>query len=358
MSQTFEGLLAACRTLAVPSSDDERFVEWLGSCSQLGVSRQSDGGIEVFIRGGPLRTRSRLVQRHLRHDEWREQAGATFEANRVVLPSDDHFTAVAAFLAEELFRLGVEEDPRTAFESAEPLIEMALRGNALPEDVQIGLVGELLLLGDLLRSATSQVHTARCLDAWRGYEQSNRDFVFPERIEIEVKTTRGLDSRHPISRLSQIDPSRTPAGIPTEQLYLVSLGITPAQDADGVTIPDLVELILLQLGDPTTPANRNPMQELFLKFVARYGPEGRGYVHDKMKSWTSYADRWERRFVRVYDMNDPRLGILRKSDVESLDHVVPETVRLTVNLPIDPVSPRNPVKDVEDWIVRVGCGEG
>lgn len=348
---TFETLHALCQSLPKATDDSHRFVEWVGSAAKIGLARRDTGAIEVFIKGERLSSKSDLVGRHLRHDDWTSHLGTQFRANRIVFPAEEHFIAVAAFVTEELLRYGADVATQEAFDVAEPVVEMALRGTAMVEDEQLGLFGELYLLRELLRKGTTTAKQARCIESWRGYEQSSRDFVFQGDVEVEVKTTRRADSTHPVSRLAQIDPHVTGAGIPTEQLYLVSVGVS-VDDAQGETLPSLVESILTTLGVAGTPGRRNAIQNLFLNLVGRYGG-GRGYDHDQMRDSPAYSSRWAMRWIRTYDMNQGSIRVLRRQDLASLSHIDPESVRLTVKLPSEVVGRKNPTNGVAELVDRL-----
>ena len=349
---TFEELFAVCESLPASADDGHRVVEWVGETGRIGLARRPAGAIEVFIKGDRLLATSELVERHLKHDEWIGEPGTRFRANRIVLPPDPHFVAIAALVTEELLRHGVGLTPQTAFEAVEPIVEMALRGTTITEDALLGLFGELHLLAQLLQHSTTTTKQAKCIEAWRGYEQSSRDFVFTSGIEIEVKTTRRAESTHPISRLSQVDPYRTTAGVPIEHLYLVSLGVAP-DDNQGQSVPDLMEEILESLGNAADPEGHNAIQKLFLELVAHYGSGGRGYVHEEMKGWSAYSTKWSISWNRTYSMNDEALRVLRRSDLTTLPHVDPDSVQITVRLPTDPVSLGNPAQGLQELVTRV-----
>jgi hypothetical protein len=121
---TFEELLARSRSLRLPETDRQRYVDWLGIHRVVGFSLQPEGGVEIFLRGERLAAVSPLVRRHMQYDTW-EGSEATFTATRLVLPPDAHFRSIGAFIAEELFRHGFETTPVTAFAAAEPIIEIA-----------------------------------------------------------------------------------------------------------------------------------------------------------------------------------------------------------------------------------------
>ena len=144
-----------------------------------------------------------------------------------------------------------DRDPVKAFAAAEPLIEMALRRTTLEDELILGLLGELRFLQLTLQGAASAAERADALESWRGYDRASRDFVFDSQLAVEVKVTRLLHSEHHISNIAQVDPKRTIAGQPLEQLFLVSFGVSEPQaepGAVGVSLSEQVDAVLHVLG--------------------------------------------------------------------------------------------------------------
>jgi len=347
---SFEYLLQLAEALPAPNFEYEREVCWCEPSSTVGFSRQVNGSIELFLCGDELRSTSQLVRRHLRYDQWFRMGGEVFKANRLVFPAEEHFTAATAFLAEELLRRDVVASLQNGFSLTEPLVEMMLRRTALSEEELLGLIGELRFLEVLLSVAADSTQNAVALDAWRGHEQTSRDFVFGSNF-VEVKATRGDRSVHQISSLMQVDPRRSESDQPLEQLHLLSLGFRPLQlndgQAVGISLPEQVDVILKQLGATTLVESRNELQNLFLEKVSKYGSTaGYGYVHDEMQSWSTYKSVWQHGFLRVYDMNDDAVQVLRRSDVKRRGYVVFESVRFTIDLPDRVTGELNPRNDL------------
>lgn len=351
--KTFEELLELTHGLAVPANDSQRALEWCDDGQVVALAKQSQGAVEVFVCGPQLRPTLSLVRRHMRYDEWQRAEGNTFAANRIVLPADPHFAAVAAFLVEELLRTGITTSREHAFAQAEPLLDMALRGLAPHEQTIVGLLGELVFLERLLQAASSVKQRAAMLEAWQGYSKTARDFVFSGPVAVEVKTTRGAVSSHHVNNIRQTDPKRTPDGVASEQLYMLSIGLTEFGNddalAEALTLPTQVDSVLQLLGPEIAPGSRNEIQELFLARVAEFGEKGRCYRHDEMREWSAFGDCWKQLFLRVYDMNPDEVDVLRLADVSSRRFVPVESVRFTVNLP-DHVGGTNPSQDLNAFV--------
>lgn len=347
---SFEHLLRLAEGLPSPTVEIEREVVWCDSDHKVGISRQLGGNIELFLCGEELVANTPLVKRHLRFDQWTRMKGEIFRANRLVFPAEEHFTAATAFLAEELFRNGVTESLRNGFSKTEPLIEMMLRRTALSEEELLGLLGELRLLEVLLSVASNPTQKALALDAWRGHEHASRDFVF-ENISVEVKATRGDRSIHHINSPMQVDPRRADTGEPLEQLNLLSIGFKPMAKTDddliGISLPNQVEAVLKRLDGVSTKDSRSELQLLFLAKVSSYGSiSDHGYIHDEMQTWSAYQSKWQHGFLRVYDMNDEAIQVLRRSDIKQRCHVVFDAVRFSIDLPERISGELNPQNDL------------
>jgi len=352
----FETLYDIAQAIVTPDDAEERRIVWCDESKMLGLARQPSGAFELFLKGGPLSVRSPLVRRHLRHDTWRDAEKVDFPASRIAFPAEAHYQAVAAFIAEELFRNGLIDSVARAFAASEAIIEMALRRAALPDEAIIGLIGELRLLAILISVAETPADRAAAMEAWRGYQREARDFVFAA-VSVEVKATRSGRSVHHISNLDQVDPLRSPDGNPTEQLYLVSFGLEqaePEEDAAGsFTLPTVINELLLKLGDSTKPGLRNEIQEILIERVRQYGNSSLGYDHDSMSHWPAYSVPFRQRFGRAYDMNDDAVRVLRRAQLAPCSAVREESVRYEVELPDQITGDINPEADLFSFVRRV-----
>ncbi len=301
--------------------------------------------MEIFIAGAKLKPRSSIVRSHLQHDRWQAGAEAPFEANRVVLPEEPHFTSVAALIATEMLRAGFGggiRDHHDVFAEVEPLVELALGRSSLPEAVVLGLVGELICLEQLLLGvADAPGLRSSVLDTWRGHQHAARDFSLGD-AAIEVKTTTDASSTHTAHSLNQIEPVATDGRF-EQQLYLLSVGLQRS-DQGGVTLPDTVDRILFLLSDSGIDASkRSPLQSRFLHDLEQYGTHsGASYVHDEMSGLKVYQTVYTPTFVpRMYDLCDQSVALLRRQDLEGM-FVLPDRIQYGFTLP-DRVSPANPL---------------
>lgn len=355
---SFENLMELAQSLEPPRTWDQRSLEWCDKGHVLGLARQPGGAFEVFISGPALVAQRSGVRRHLRFDSWETASHGRFSANRIVLPNEDHYAAVAAFLAEEMLRLGVLESPQDAFTRAEPVIEMALRRAAAEEEVLLGLLGELRFLTALLHAASTPSERARVLGSWRGYERSARDFQIDSGTAVEVKVTRGPTSTHHISNVSQVDPRRTSDGAPTERLFLLSIGVTALEEASSpaatrLSVASLTESVLTMLaaGEDSGPTE---IQELFLSRLKTYGPkQAEHYDHATMRDWAVYSEPWAITFERAYDMASPNMDVLRRADLDAHSFVSADSVNFVATFPPTTGEDGNPETDLLQFARRI-----
>lgn len=349
--QHFEELRSHLESLDVPAGQARR-MRWLAT--PLAIGRTASGDYEIFIRGPEIHTTSSLVRRHIQHSEWRpEEGGARFAANRIVLPAAPHFASIAALIAIELLRAGIASahGPQSAFTDVEPIIEMAIRRGALPENVVIGLVGELIVLRQLILSRSDRPATlSRALESWQGWRDAGRDFRLGQHA-IEVKTTQASASIHEFSGLHQLEPELLPSG-DMEQLHLMSIGLV-ASTTLGEALPMVVSSIVNLL---TNSGSGLEAAEDFLRRVSHYGSQsGGGYVHSTMQDWSVYGTRYVHTFPpRLYRVDDPGMRVLKR-DTLSQTFVQAEGLSFTMHIP-DRVSAFNPAQDWEAEIDAMADG--
>lgn len=343
----YEGLRDELEQMGVPQGRI-RNMFWLSDV--LAVGRTTNGQFEIFIRGAELNASSSLVRRHMQHGEWRPLEGGTaFFANRIVLPEATHFASIAAVIAVELMRAGIVDDhgAQTAFFDVEPIIEMAIRRGALPENVIVGLIGELTLLRQLFAiNASSPTSFLRVLDYWQGWQDGGRDFRIGGH-SIEVKTTRATSSIHKFTGLHQVEPSLLESGH-LERLSILSVGLTESSTV-GEALPQIVDDILTTLS--LAPDNDEVSQEL-LRRIALYGHSGRGYDHLSMRDWNVYGVRFAHTFEpRLFHVDDEAFTLLTR-DMLTTTFVQPDDLSFTAHIP-DQVSAFNPVPNWETELQNI-----
>jgi hypothetical protein len=345
----FEDLYKITGELEQSPTNNERAVSWCGAKEILGFAKRPSGAIEIFLKGDELQAELPLVQRCLSHDEWLSTDGTRFTATCITFPAESHYRAVAAFVAEELFRNGLLDSASlpTAFANSERVLEIQLRRSALPENQIIGLVGELCLMRLMLSHCLDDAEKDKVVSSWRGYEMHSPDFCFGLDSVIEVKTTTSNHSVHKVSSISQVDPQ---VG---RLLYLASFGLELMKTGEGeigsLTLPVLVEEILSLLGPNICLGRREPRQERILEKIKEYGvlsgTSASGYDHNVMATWPAYSLPFKRRFARFYNMADSRIKVLRREHLAPCTSVNGESVKFEINLAAEVDGDINPEKD-------------
>lgn len=109
--------------------------------------------------------------------------------------------------------------------------------DSLSREREIGLFGELLVLGGLVDG----LGVATAVEAWCGGLAEEHDFGLPA-LDVEVKTTTSESRMHWIESLTQMVPK---VGRP---LWLVSHQLTAAGAGTGSSLPGLVKVISARIG--------------------------------------------------------------------------------------------------------------
>ncbi|MFC3449527.1 PD-(D/E)XK motif protein [Amycolatopsis speibonae] len=158
--------------------------------------------------------------------------------------------------------------------------------DSLPREREIGLFGELLVLGGLIE----RLGASTAVESWCGSQNEEHDFGLPD-FDVEVKTTTSESRTHWIESLTQLVPK---VG---RSLWLVSHQLTTAGVGAGLSLPDLVEAVSTQI-DPGYDQDR------FANALSQAG-----WRDDYRKRLTT---RWTRRVTsRGYRVSDtfPRLTL-------------------------------------------------
>lgn len=116
--------------------------------------------------------------------------------------------------------------------------DLLRRENALTNEQEVGLLGELLVLDALV----DQFGIGDAIEAWIGVNSEEHDFGMSDR-DFEVKTTRAEHRTHWISSSTQL------MAISGRDLRLISIQVTPRSLGSALTLPDLVERISTKVGD-------------------------------------------------------------------------------------------------------------
>lgn len=122
-------------------------------------------------------------------------------------------------------------------ETLRVLERLLARIGAMSTELELGLLGELLMLRGLIGS----VGVEDAVESWLGPESEEHDFAL-HGADLEVKTTQSERRLHWISSLDQLDTS---LGRP---LWLVSVQLTRAGLGAGTTLPACVEIVRSVIG--------------------------------------------------------------------------------------------------------------
>lgn len=329
---TYESVLQLIESVPSAASADHRDVLWLTDAHVVGVARDHDGQVEVFLAGAGLSPGSSAVRAAMEFRTWHRKSAPSFDASRLLFPSLGYFDQVVSFICTELLRGGADVSLKQAFAQTEPIIELAIERLRLSNQAILGLAGELLLLDALCRHVGDE-QVAPIIESWDGWKRSSRDFSWGS-TGVEVKTTTRSGSSHLVEGIHQVERSDGSAGgAPEDRLFLVSIGLQPAEPGgNAFTIPQLVERIIARMDGARAGGS---VADKFLAHVAEYGASsGGGYQHGAQAPDSSYTTPFLTNFFRAYDMSDTAVEVLRRDDVAVRHHVDVSSVRFRVELPV------------------------
>lgn len=349
---SFDQIAGLLEGMTPPDEADHFRVEWLTN-DVLAVGRSRAGGHCVFIVCEPLVPTVPAVERAIRFGRWQTSGAAVVSCNLLTLPPGEHFGTAAAAIAAELLRRrsASGESLPEIFSRVEEFIALVLRRVLMPPDFVLGLLGELLVLDELIGALGERAQIGDPTAIWRGWTQQSRDFVLGA-VSLEIKTTSLQVSRHQIHGLEQVEPRRLDGGT-TESLFLGSIGLRRAA-AGAYSVSGLTNRILAKLGRYPERVDASEGQTRFLERLAQYGPrDSVGYVHTSMADQDIYTEGYTTTFPpRFYDMADNNLRLIRAADIaEQFPHVRAQGIAYTVELPaVVPGSIENPKPDFRAFV--------
>ena len=206
------------------------------------------------------------------------------------------------------------------FSQFEKYLRKALAEFRLNDNSKLGLLGELSIINSLIKRDEWKTKQKIIIDAWSGYQSTSRDFIFDKQC-IEVKTTTKHESTHEINNLNQVDPRDDDGGI--TELFLASIGLDRKED--GYSIVSMTNSILEAIED-------EELKQIFLENIRHYGVNSIGYDHNRMANWTQFQESYQMTFRRFYNMADPKIKVIRFSDIVEMKAVNERSLSYQINL--------------------------
>lgn len=341
---TFEILREELATAGSALDSLERRITWVGGAKKLAYARDEQGHLEMFLVGAALEAVQPAVRERVVHNSWETAGGELLAANRLRLPSGDHYDAVAATIFVELLERGYEDDAPRAFSQTEPLLALIL-GQAQSESATLtGLAGELLTLSALLRYSDDSGSGA-LLDSWQGWGRSSRDFQLGP-VGIEVKTSTTSASRHHIQGWYQVELGVSADGRVETDLFLLSIGIQwlPVESR-GATIESLLLDVIDQIPSVRVAG--------FLDAVRGYGGLRLHLDDAGVAGQASLRRPFISTYERLYNLQDDRIRLPRSADLAQFSALISDTVTFELELPDRVHGDRNPVVGLQSVIAQV-----
>ena len=311
---SYDAIRSRLHELNCPGNPKALEVRWLLE-RILGVGKSHGNQHAVILCGAELSVASASLRRVLSYGAWRTSRGEEVEANRLDLPEGDEFAMATATIAAELIRQGLGKRPvETVFPAVEDFIEQLLGQLTFSGYAVAGLLGELLLLKEVLEQPGFCEGSSEPTSIWQGPKHDARDFCHG-RNSVEVKTSLTDRRRHTIHSLDQVEPRLDENGEAKEALFLLSLGLRHNPVQGALSVPAVVDEVLLALERAPNPAIA---KEAFLEDLSRWGSPGSPrYDHSKARDDEQLNTQYTISLApRLYLLGDRRLRLLRTDDLQ------------------------------------------
>lgn len=338
----------------IPSAPNQIEIHWAVE-NLVAVGRTHDGGHAIIITGDRLISVHPEIDHVMKHDIWHTASDKEVVGNLIKLGQGRHFTIATAAIAAELKRQSIQvSTTQRVFTRIEGFITQMISQQSPTIPSMAGLLGELLLLKQLLSCEGYCESTEDPTLVWRGHAHDARDFRCG-RHSIEVKTTTLNRRLHTIHSLRQIEPSLDGDHRPTEAVSLLSVGFCP--DLQGTysvraTVDQICAILRVRCSDPTSAV------QAFRNRLCDWGPPGQQpFDPDECAGDDIGATRFRLSLEPcLYDLTDTKLQLLRSSDLTQ-KIVQREGLSYRAEFP-ERVSHSNPRRG---WQAAVSClraGEG
>lgn len=311
---SYDTIRGSLNEVECPSHSEMIGVNWLLE-GVLGVGKTHDGQHVTILCGAELSPSAPGLGRILSHGVWRTSRGDLVDANRLDLPAGDEFAMATATIAAELIRQGVGERPiESIFPAVEDFIEQLIGQLTFSGYALAGLLGELLLLKEILNQPGFCEGSSEPTSIWHGSKHDARDFRHCHN-SVEVKTSVTDRRCHTIHSLDQIEPRKDENGQAKEAVFLLSVGLRHNPVQGALSVPSVVDEILGALDRAPDP---DVAKEAFLDSLSRWGSPGsprydHAQAQDDIELNTQYTFSLE---PLLYSVSDPKLRLLRASDLE------------------------------------------
>jgi hypothetical protein len=203
---------------------DERDALTLSS-QRLHLARNADDNIELFIEGSRDSFGQSAVGQALEFGRYREILDdREFQAILIRSGAGAAWVRPMAHLTYEAVQvLGQNPDitNEELLTSIGPYLKLVVERQLLSTEQQVGLMGELIFLQELLNAASALgVSSQTALTRWTGWDSASRDFKGGG-IAVEAKTTGSPARHHWVHPMYQLLPESGTK----EQVFVFSVGL-------------------------------------------------------------------------------------------------------------------------------------
>jgi hypothetical protein len=230
---------------------------------RLHLARAPGGAVELFIEGNRESFPGSMRGRGLECGDYQELRDLR-KFSALLVRSTKIDVRPMAHVAYEAVRV-LESEPNISnerlMEYIAPYLELVLERELLSLEQQLGLLGELLFMNELMNRAVeigeNPVVAVRC---WTGWDSASRDFVGAN-VAVEAKVTQRVGRHHWVHPIYQL----LPAGEGAEPVYVFSVGVRVDRSREYKLIT-AIDRVLDRLS--------SEHRDLFLDRLRQYGGFG------------------------------------------------------------------------------------
>ena len=233
---------------------------------RLHVARAPGGVVELFIEGDRESFGGATRGHGLECGEYQELRDSR-KFSALLVRSTKLDVRPMAHVAYEAVRV-LESVPRISnerlMEYIAPYLELVLERQLLSLEQQLGLLGELLFLNELMnRAVQTGENPAVAVRCWTGWDSASRDFAGAN-VAVEAKVTQRVGRHHWVHPIYQL----LPAAEDGERIFVFSVGVSVDRSREYKLITAIDRVL-----DRLSLEHR----DLFLSRLGQYGGFGFDY---------------------------------------------------------------------------------
>jgi Putative PD-(D/E)XK family member, (DUF4420) len=230
---------------------------------RLHLAKTSTGYLELFIEGTRESFGHAAVGHSLEFGRFQDSRSSREFPALLVRSRNTDVRPMAHFAYEACRSLEGTPDVSNErlLELLAPYLGLVLQRQLLSMEQQLGLLGELMFLTEVLnRAGEVNVDPGLAVQSWTGWDSASRDFAAKD-VAVEAKVTRRRGRAHWIHPMHQL----LSANGESERVYVYSVGVS-IDRSRSFRLLTMIDRVLMQI------SGRH--KEIFLGRLSQYGGVG------------------------------------------------------------------------------------